>query len=170
LVEAYPDLFHPSANNPGVAAASAECGEGWHDLLERACVRIRAAVRAHGGTFKFIQIKEKYGSARLYWSGRLSNAAQAEVEEAIALAEARSECTCETCGAPGRLFDRGGWLATACPEHALGQPVPVTPGCENLRVVRQVVEGVIRIVYCRRYDRNADTFVDVDPRSIGIEE
>ena len=69
LIEAYPDLFHPWPDNPGVAQASPECGAGWQDLLERACARIRAAVQADGGTFKFTQIKEKYGTARLYWEG-----------------------------------------------------------------------------------------------------
>lgn len=40
LVEAYPDLFHPLADHPGVAQASPKCGEGWRDLLDRACARI----------------------------------------------------------------------------------------------------------------------------------
>jgi hypothetical protein len=84
LIEAHPDLFHPSPDNPGVAQASPECGEGWQDLLERACARIRAAVQADGGTFKFTQIKEKYATARLYWEGALSPEADARVEEIIA--------------------------------------------------------------------------------------
>jgi hypothetical protein len=71
LIEAHADLFHPLPDNPGVAQASPECGAGWLDLLERACARIRAAVQADGGTFKFTQIKEKYGTARLYWEGAL---------------------------------------------------------------------------------------------------
>ena len=33
-----------------------------------------------------------------------TNAMDAAVEEAIELAEARSACTCEQCGEPGRLF------------------------------------------------------------------
>jgi hypothetical protein len=86
------------------------------------------------------------------------------------LAEARSFCTCEICGVPGRLYDRGGWLATACADHARGEPVPVKVGCENLHVVRKVVEGAVRIVSCRRYDRKADAFVNVNPRDLGIEE
>lgn len=100
----------------------------------------------------------------------MSETAKAQVEEAIDLAEARSACTCEICGREGRLYDRGGWLATACPEHARGEPVPVKVGCENLHVVRRLVDGGVRIVSCRRYDRNADAFVDVDPHSLGIEE
>jgi hypothetical protein len=170
LVEAYPDLFRPPAGALEGAEGSPDCGQGWRDLLERACVRIRAAVQADGGSFKATQIKEKFGSLRFYWDGALSPEAVALVEEAVDLAEARSACTCEICGAEGRLHYRGGWLATACAEHARGEPVPVRPGCENVHVVRQVVEGRVRIISCRRYDRDADAFVDVDPDSLGIEE
>jgi hypothetical protein len=163
LMAAHPRLF-------GVASQGyPECGEGWQDLLDRCCVRIEAAL-GRGDTFETLQIKEKYGALRFYYGGRLSDAAKARVEEAIELAEARSACTCETCGAPGRLHDRGGWLATACPEHAQGEPVPVRPGRENLRIVGRLVGDRIRIASCRRYDRATDSFTDVDPGSLGIEE
>jgi hypothetical protein len=163
FMEAHPSLF-------GVASQGyPACGDGWRDLLERACVRIEAAL-AEGDRFAAEDIKSKYGTLRFYWGGRLSDAAKAQVEEAIELAEARSGCTCETCGALGRLHDRGGWLETACPEHARGEPVPVAAGRENLRIVGGLVEDRIRIVSCRRYDRDADTFADVDPRTLGIEE
>jgi hypothetical protein len=107
LIEAHPDLFHPSPDNPGVAQASPECGAGWQDLLERACARTRAAVQADGGTFKFTQIKEKYGTARLCWEGSLSPEADARVEEIIDLAEARAP-------APARCAVKsGGFTARA---------------------------------------------------------
>ena len=115
-----------------------------------------------GDLFTAEQIKSKYATLRFYWGGRLSSEAEAKVEEAIDLAEARSACTCETCGALGRLYSGGGWLATACPEHAQGERAPVKPGCENLHIVRKLVEGGIRIVSCRRYDR------DVDPHSLRL--
>jgi hypothetical protein len=163
FMEAHPRLFW------GAPQGYAECGDGWRDLLERCCVRIEAAL-TEGDQFTAEDIKSKYGTLRFYWGGRLSDAAKAQVEEAIELAEARSACTCETCGAPGRLYDRGGWLATVCPEHARGEPVPIEAGRENLRIVGRLVEGRLRIVSCRRYDRDADAFVDVDPATVGIEE
>lgn len=108
LVEAYPDLFHPPVGDSGAARGSPECGEGWRDLLERAFARIWAAVQADGGSLKVAQIKEKYGTLRLYWQGSLSPEASAQVAEAIDLAEARSACTCELCGENGRLYGRTG--------------------------------------------------------------
>ena len=131
LVEDYPDLFRPPAGALEAVEGSPECGAGWRDVLERACTRIRSALQDHGGSFRFTQIKEKYGSARLYWEGTLSKEAKAEIEEAIDLAEARSACTCEHCGKRGRLLDRGGWLATACDEHGRGEPVPDRAGFET---------------------------------------
>jgi len=169
LIEAYPDLFQPPADFPGAAAGSPECDAGWHDLLDRMCVRIRTAVQADGGAFKFSQIKEKFATLRVYWDGTLSPKAGAHVEEAIELAEARSGCTCEVCGEEGRLRG-GGWMTTRCEAHAEGRPaVEPRAGFENMHIVRHYVGGK-RHVTCRRYDRDTDSFVDVDPASIGIEE
>jgi hypothetical protein len=168
LIEAHPDLFDPLPDDPGVAQASPECGAGWQDLLERACARIRAAVQADGGTFKFTQIKEKYATARLYWEGALSPEADARVEEIIDLAEARSACTCEVCGEVGRLHRKGGWLMTRCAAHAEGHPVPEKPGWENVTISRVDARGTKTvIVKRRRYVRETDSFVEIDSLIIG---
>jgi hypothetical protein len=169
LVEAHPRLFHAPASAPGAAQGYPECGDGWRGLLELACARIEAAL-ADGDTFGALQIKSKYATLRFYWDGALSKKAETEVEEAIDLAEARSACTCEQCGAPGRLFERGDWLMTACGEHGKGRPIEVEPGLENIHIVRGYEGDDSRIIACRRYDRETDSFLDVDPRSLGIED
>ncbi|MCS3445936.1 MULTISPECIES: hypothetical protein [Bradyrhizobium] len=169
LIEAHRDHFAPPADTPLAAQGAPECGEGWRDLLDRMCVRIRAAVQSGGGTFKFSQIKEKYGTLRVYWSGALSPEATALVEEAIALAEARSATSCEVCGEPGRLYGDG-WLTTRCAAHAEGRaPVEVRPGFENIHIVSYVAGDEGRVT-CRRYDRESDTFTEVDPASLEIGE
>jgi hypothetical protein len=170
LVEVYPDLFQPPADFPGAAQGSPECDEGWRDLLDRLCVRIRAAVQADGGPFKFSQIKEKYGTLRVYWDGALAPDTDAAVEEAIALAESRSAVTCEVCGEEGRLYE-GAWLTTRCAAHAGGRRPAATlwPGFVNLHIVRHFVGGKSHVT-CRRYDRASDAFIDVDPSTLGIEE
>jgi hypothetical protein len=169
LVEAYPDLFRPPAGAPEGAQGCPECGGGWWDLLDRACQRIRVAL-SEGERFHFLQIKEKYGSARIYWTGRLSTEAEARVREAIDLAQARSACCCEVCGEEGGLYRAGGVLMTRCADHAKGRPVAIWPGFDNLHVVQRVVDGRLRTVACRRYERATDSFVDVDPGSLGIQE
>jgi hypothetical protein len=67
-----------------------------------------------------------------------------------------------------RLYGPG-WLTTRCEAHAEGrQPEAIRSGLENIHIVERIV-GDRREVTCRRYDRDADAFVDVDPRSLGIE-
>jgi len=168
LVEAYPDIFHP-VGAPPRARGWPEVGDGWRDLLERCCGRIRATIQAERGTFRATQIKEKFGTLRFYWDGSMSLQARAKVEEAIDLAEARSARTCEVCGEPGRLYGPG-WLTTRCTAHAEGRrPEEIRPGFENILIEERYV-GDRRVVLCRRYDRENDVFIDVDPASLGIKE
>ena len=51
LVSRYPDLFNVAKHGGSYTSGYPECGEGWRDQLERACVRMQAAVTADGGTF-----------------------------------------------------------------------------------------------------------------------
>lgn len=64
LINAHPRLFHPSAG-AHTAQGYPDCADGWTDLLERACNRIEIALK-DGGPFKVFQIKEEYGTPRLY--------------------------------------------------------------------------------------------------------
>jgi hypothetical protein len=168
LVTTYADLFHPVGDPPSVQGWPC-VGDGWHDLLERACARIRTAISTHGGSFRASQVKEKYGSLRLYFDGDLPRAAHELVEDAIDLAEARSACTCEICGEPGRLYGPG-WLMTRCAQHAEGRvPEEIKPHLQNI-FVEERIEGDRREIRWRRYVWETDSFVDVDPASLGIEE
>jgi len=168
LIKAYHGLFHPPAGAPEAAQGYPHCGDGWRDLVERTFAKVEAALE--GGTFRALQIKEKYGTLHLYWSGGLSDEAEAKVQEAIDLAEARSACTCEQCGEEGYLYRTGGVLMTRCAAHAKGQPVVVKPGLRNLHLMQGIGQDGARVISCRRYDRATDTFIDVSPDSLKIEE
>jgi hypothetical protein len=90
------------------------------------------------------------------------------VEEIIDLAEARSAYTCEVCGAEGRLHRAGGWLMTRCAAHGQGHPIPEKPGWENVTISHVVASGTKTvIVRRRRYVRETDSLVEVDPLIIG---
>ncbi|MVT64843.1 hypothetical protein GPL21_06950 [Bradyrhizobium pachyrhizi] len=165
LIEAYPDLFWPPASGPAGSQGYPECDEGWQDLLDTACRRIRTAMSKRD-RFHFVQIKEKYGTLRAYWAGRLSKAAKIAIEQAIDLAEARSACTCELCGDEGRLYRAGGILMTRCAAHAQGRPIKVRPGFENIRSVQRIVKSRFQPLVCHRYDRETDSFIEIDPDSL----
>ena len=167
VIDAHPDLFRMKSRGETFTPGYPTVGDGWRNLIEKAVARIAAA--CIGRSVKLTQIKEKYGGVRIYWSGMdIDAATEAAVEEAIALAEARSECTCEMCGEEGRLYCSGSWLVTACREHARGVPIPVRPGRENVRIVTTFEGERETIVSCRRYLRETDSFVDIDPATLGI--
>ena len=102
LVETHPRLFQAPTWGPETAQGWPTSEARWQDILERACTRIEATL-VESDTFRVLQIKEKFGILRFYWDGTLSSEATAQVEEAIALAAARSACTCELCDAEGQL-------------------------------------------------------------------
>lgn len=58
-----------------------------------------------------IQIKEKFGTLRFYYSG-----GDDEISGMVRLAEAMSAVTCEDCGSPGEQH-HGGWIRTLCDQH-----------------------------------------------------
>jgi hypothetical protein len=173
LVARYPTLFNQDARGRVSALGFPEVGDGWRDLVETAIGRIAAAVAAAPtGSLKVGQIKQKFGTLRLYLDKRdgFPEAICAAIEEAICLSEARSACTCETCGAEGRLHDKGGYVFTACDQHGQGKAVEVRPGRENVHIVRTLQNGQLGIVSCRRYIRETDAFVDVTPAELGLKE
>jgi hypothetical protein len=173
LVARYPALFNQEINGRVTAPGFPSVGDGWRDLVETAIDRIATAVAAvPGGSLKIGQIKQKFGTLRLYLDKRqgFPDAACAAIDEAICLAEARSACTCETCGAEGRLYDMNGYVLTACDQHARGKAVEGRPGRENVHIVRTLQDGRLSIVSCRRYIRETDTFVDVTPAELGLKE
>jgi hypothetical protein len=166
LIKAYRGFFSSSPGGPETRGCIS-CGDGWRDLLKRAFAKIEAIV-GEGGSFTALQIKEKDGTLRLYWRGRLSDEAEAKVNEAIDLAQARSACTCSECGDKGQLYRSGGSLLTRCAVHAVGRLVEIKPDFENIHIVYRTVPGGIRVVTCSRYDRATDTFVDVLPNYLTI--
>jgi hypothetical protein len=171
LIERYPRLFTVTENGQTYAPGCPSVGDGWRELVETAVGCIADAIAAAPDCLRIVQIKEKYATIRIYWwpGPGFTDAMHVAVEEAVDLAKARSACTCETCGEPGRLFKRGGWFITACDEHSEGEPVVQRRDLENVHVVYRIVDGE-PVRRARRYIRATDSFVDVPSGSLGIEE
>jgi hypothetical protein len=159
LIRAYPRLFHVPAGRPAEARGCPDCGEGWRDLLERACKRIETAL-TDGDTFIVRGVSQRRGTLRFYWSGKLRGFSESRIVNAICLAEARSHCTCEKCGEAGRLYRASEVWTTRCIAHAKGVLIPIMPGFENAHLVPQVLDGRTKVVACR-YDRATDAFVEI---------
>ncbi|MET4312541.1 hypothetical protein [Bradyrhizobium sp. RT4b] len=165
LQDILPDFFNPPGGGGRARPVCVpECGPGWAGVVDRCCVRIAAALEDRE-SFRFEDIRSCDGALRIRWAGRLTAPGEAAVRAAIDLAEARSMCVCETCGARGRRFRADGMLATRCPDHAEGVPA-FSPAMENVHLIRVTVKGRLRVVVGARYDFETDAFVEIDDVSV----
>jgi hypothetical protein len=158
LVDRHRDVFVRSYRGVAFSPGYPCCGDGRRDIVARLVERVSVAAAGH--RIHFTQIWECHGVLRVHWRAESEIPVEVDsaISEAIALAEARSACSCSKCGAEGILFSSGTRLLTLCPEHAAGIPVPVASGLENVHVVREVI-GTKSAIRVRRYDRALDAFV-----------
>lgn len=135
LVAAHPLIFR--GKPPRVES---DLPPGWYDLVSRLCRQIEAELGDHAAHFRVVQMKEKFGGLRFYWSWRgrtrptvdilspsgharleqpARNEVSARIDTLVAAAEAESARTCEQCGAAAKLrSSRSGWLRVRCTKHA----------------------------------------------------
>ena len=163
LTEKYPGLFRDKHKSPKetLICFGCECGDGWFDILDNLCGYITHLQKSssYGLSLKdeadykndkgfdgwfhcpdvvFMQIKEKYGTLRVYWNfaeienyeeikSKLKKPEQLDeyidkyynkIESAIDFCEYLSSKTCEVTGKPGKLYSKG-WCVTLCKEEAI---------------------------------------------------
>lgn len=118
LLRAYPSLFPPKEERSdperSCLAWGFECGDGWFDILNEMMKSIDAL---HPKGFSFLQIKEKFGTLRVYWgidSNENEEDLYTRIDEIITRTEQLSEAVCEDCGGKGRLRTINGWSVTLC--------------------------------------------------------
>ncbi len=88
---------------------------GWLELVEAACADVEAWLDAEPArALSWFQIKEKFGSLRMYPHSQRADAALTAIIDG---AERRSLVTCQLCGGPGAHRVVGG-LMTLCVAHA----------------------------------------------------
>lgn len=100
------------------AAAKACVGPGWAAILDE-------LFDAKPDCVRMVQVKEKYGTLRLWAVADITSEGQAAMqsfERAIDRAEKASQFVCEECGAPGVLHDGDWYLRTLCGQCAQEQP------------------------------------------------
>lgn len=155
LIEKYPGLFRDVDKSPkeSLMCFGCEHGDGWYDIIDNLCGYLTNLQKNRtfflslkDGEFKdfhcpdvrFMQIKEKYGTLRVYWrfveienyeelEAKLEKPEQLEeyigryydmIESAIDFCEYLSSKTCEVTGKPGKLYSKG-WCTTLCKEEAI---------------------------------------------------
>lgn len=112
------DFFKPEKSlQETLMSFGFECGDGWFDLIWNLCQDIELLLALHNPNsddeayypFEVIQVKEKFGQLRFY-----TNWLTDGIDDRISKAEVESSRTCELCGDPGSLVNKGGWLSTVC--------------------------------------------------------
>jgi len=102
LSKKYPEIF--SKCNLGISV-----GDGWYDLLDRLCATLQLESNRLGDQVYAEQVKEKFGGLRFYYT---CNNYQA-FDEFIQEAEKEAYKTCEFCGKPGKITQKG-WVKVLC--------------------------------------------------------
>ena len=123
LCAKYPEIFKDRHGDMRETAMcwGFDCGDGWYNIIDTLCATIQnREYNNKRNNIQFApvvatQVKEKYGTLRFYYTG-----GDDYIEGAVAMAEYLSEVTCEICGSPGKIRDRG-WTRTLCDEHAKEQ-------------------------------------------------
>jgi hypothetical protein len=133
LIQRYPRLFH--SKPPGVESS---IEPGWYALMDELCAGIdQLLTDEQAKKFKVLQIKEKFGALRFYFSaGRMrdvhvdivgsegpssfatktkpkSSFPMEQVRSLVDAACKKSSVTCKNCGFPG-LLRSDGWLRVLC--------------------------------------------------------
>jgi hypothetical protein len=111
------------------------CGEGWYNIIDQLCDNIQNHIdwshKNHAWDLKWneehpgelrpvrepvhqvvaMQVKEKFGTLRFYYSG-----GDDVIDGMVRMAESMSAVTCEECGSPGATVGQG-WITTRCEAH-----------------------------------------------------
>lgn len=138
--------------------------DGWRETVETMLDRIAADDHR---PVRFESIRRHQGEMTVAYSDA-GPAPDPLVADAIARASARASCTCEVCGKAGSRQRTGDETVVRCDVHALRGSRTVWPPWHLLRIEREIAGGVSRIVRCHIYDRDHDSFVGIDPATLGI--
>lgn len=118
--------------------------KGWFDLFLQMCEDIREPLERSGhlNDFMFMQVKEKYGSMRLY-----DNGATSEVHEILDKYEFLSTQVCSECGRPATKMTVG-YICPYCDDCVknsgedieLADPIDIRTEYKRLRYLNGVKE------------------------------
>ena len=117
IIADYPEFFKGIGKSPqeSCLAFGLECDDGWYDLIDTCCSLIKHHYKNKKDIdFEFLQVKEKFGTLRLYFQG-----GDSFIAGVVDMTEAMSANICEITGNPGKLHVRNMWYKTLCESEAI---------------------------------------------------
>lgn len=108
----FPTLFTKSDWKKGIyGTRHCECSDGWYNVIQKACEKL---AKLNIPELKFYQVKEKFGSLRLY-----TNFYSEIIGAIVSQAEQESISICEQCGSTSSTVTSGSlvrhWVRSLCP-------------------------------------------------------
>lgn len=92
-----------------------ECDDGWYNLIYNCCKDIEQLYKSKNAdinTLRILQIKEKYGTLRIYLDNYIDG-----TDDIVTKYENLSSEICEVCGDKGSLKLKNSWMKTLCEKH-----------------------------------------------------
>lgn len=124
LCKIYPEFISGSEAEAKFGCCC-ETDNGWYPLLASLFSELGALSKQHGATFTARQVKEKFGTLRVYFDCESDGDADAAViaHLLVEVAQYLSGSLCEVCGNPAKTTSFQGWYRTLCPLHSI-RPTP----------------------------------------------
>ena len=129
LYEKYPIIFRQKneSMNRSPMAFGFSCDDGWFQLIEFLCRKLKRIQSVAGCQVIADQVKEKFGTLRFYYHVEWNfgeNEPDQETQDiwfsiiydVVRSTEYASSCVCEVCGKPGSSTKQNSrrWLKTIC--------------------------------------------------------
>ena len=91
---------------------SCECEDGWYSLIHNFCEEVKRLYKSKNANINELtiyQIKEKYGTLRIYLGNCIKG-----TEQIVQRYEMLSSKVCEVCGRKGKMRINNGWIKVLC--------------------------------------------------------
>ncbi len=113
LSKRFPYMFN--GRNIGLSV-----GDGWMEVFAKLCEDIDTLLGDDKRGFHWVQLKEKFGSARFYYEHDPDGGDEVfgQIADLVGVAMGKTHTMCMQCGQPGKEDAKYGWVLTLCEEHA----------------------------------------------------
>lgn len=171
LCKSYPHIFVERSKSVGESCMGRgfECGNGWFPIIDSLCHQIQEHIDWNNGIaldddtnklglgkkkkrkktdrqlipqFVALQVKEKFGSLRIYYRG-----GDEYCRGLVSMAKAWSWCTCEICGKGGKrhVGHTAGWIGSICDECSVKIKRPIEFNTDIKKMLNKAIKEDLKL-------------------------